>query len=175
LWDDAENTEQHPPLIDYVFDNIEKGIPVKELTNGLAPIVLDDNMPEPEPAPVDEDEDDGEDWNFTREELEVATAAVVKQYGQRKGCVSKTKAGIIEELFGEGEQDDVEVSVSSEDAPRPTSSEPAQPVSAPNWDQELTILISNFMQFQKPGFNSDMAHLALGQARLWMLKALAEG
>jgi hypothetical protein len=176
LWDDDEN-DATPPLIQYVFDHINTGVKVKELSNGLAPIVIEDDMPEPEPAPV-EDPDDIDDTRFTRDELEVMTAAAVKRYGERLGCEAKTKSGIIDELFGEIEDAQTEspalLQEDDDDDDMPIVSGDTQHVSAPNWDQELTILINNFMNFQKPGFNSDMAHLALGQARLWMLKALSE-
>ncbi|NDB66117.1 MAG: hypothetical protein EB168_10720 [Euryarchaeota archaeon] len=38
--------------------------------------------------------------------------------------------------------------------------------------QEMITLIGNFYEHYKPGFETDMAHHALGQARLWMLQAL---
>jgi hypothetical protein len=214
LWDDKENSEQHPPLIHYVFDHKNDGVEVKELTGGLAPIVLDDNVPDAEPAPVEEDDDDDEeDMNFTREELEIMTAHAVKRYGQRRGCESKTKAGIIAELFGgekseeytdkpsainyyeEGrkakalgdrpptprnpplpEKDYYPVKEGISEMPNTPRETPQKdtPDNVP-FEMEITTLIGNFFQHSKTGFNSDMAHLVLGQARLWMLKALAEG
>lgn len=168
LWDDDEN-DATPPLIQYVFDHIKEGVEVKELSNGLSPIIIEDDMPEPEPAPKEEPEED--DTRFTRDELEIMTAAAVKRYGERLGCEAKTKSGIIDELFGANEE--VQTPAPVEDD-TPIVAGDSQYVSAPNWDQEIINLINNFMQFQKPGFNSDMAHLALGQARLWMLKTLSE-
>lgn len=210
LWDDKENSEQHPPLIHYVFDHKNDGVEVKELTGGLAPIVLDDNVPDAEPAPV-EDDDDDDDTHFTREELEIMTAHAVKRYGQRRGCESKTKAGIIEELFGKAQEPaeytDKQTAVNYYEEgrkPKALGDRPPTPRNPPlpekdyypvkggvsempntprkasqkdtvSFEAEITTLIGNFFQHSKPGFDTDMAHLVLGQARLWMLKALAEG
>lgn len=173
LWDDGEN-DATPPLIQYVFDHINSGVQVKELSNGLAPIIIEDDMPEPEPAPTEEVEED--DTRFTRDELEVMTAGAVKRYGERMGCTAKTKSGIIEELFESDEiSEEPFFTMPKEDEDdTPIVAGDTQSVSAPNWDQEIIALIGNFMEYHKPGFESDMAHLALGQARLWMLKALSE-
>lgn len=175
LWDDAEN-DATPSLIQYVMDHISEGVMVKELSNGLAPIVIDYEMPEPEPAPVEEDEDD-DDTSFTRDELEIMTAAAVKRYGERRGCKAKTKAGIIEELFDESEWepyvDKAPVQETSVEEPAVESPAPQASRSNPSFDQELIALIGNFYEHYKPGFEYDMASLLLGQARLWMLKALS--
>jgi hypothetical protein len=173
LWDDDEN-DATPPLIQYVFDHIKEGVEVKELSNGLSPIIIEDDMPEPEPAPKEEPEED--DTRFTRDELEIMTAAAVKRYGERLGCEAKTKSGIIDELFGASEEvqtpapveDDTPIVAGEIDPPV------VQVVNPIEWERQLINLIHDFQQHQKPGFNSDMAHLALGQARLWMLKTLSE-
>jgi hypothetical protein len=155
MWDDAENEEGG--LIDRIFDSCPDA-EVLELTNGLAPIVLEtEDAPAPDSA---EEEDD--DMSFSKEQLSGMAEAAVIRYGKRRGCGGSTKSEIIEELFGvePTEKDDAPVVAGDTQ-------------SAPNWDQELINLINNFMQFHEPGFESDMAHLALGQARLWMLKSLA--
>jgi hypothetical protein len=63
LWDDDEN-DATPSLIQYVMDHLKEGVQVKELSNGLAPIVIDYEMPEPEPAPAESDEEE-DDTRFT--------------------------------------------------------------------------------------------------------------
>jgi hypothetical protein len=174
LWNDDK-----PEEIEEVYDHSEDHN-IMELSNGLCPIVLDDSVPQPTPAPKEVPTKSKAPELLSIDELEVMTAAAVKQYGQDMGCEARTKAGIIEEIAAR-----METEVPS--IPEPVADEPAPVVtvdgvsfpttktdrkSAPNWDQELTILINNFMQFQKPGFEADMAHLCLGQARLWMMKAL---
>jgi hypothetical protein len=174
LWDDDEN-DATPSLIQYVMDHINEGVQVKELSNGLAPIIIDYEMPEPEPAPSDDDEEE-DDTRFTRDELEVMTAAAVKRYGDRLGLEAKTKSGIIEELFG---------APADEPADEPAEVlEPEMPVVAgdietystsPSFEEEFKALLDNFTDHgPRAGFEYDMAHLALGQARLWMLKALSD-
>ena len=91
LWDDDED------YINYVFDTRPEA-EVLELSNGLAPIIGIVEEPSNEPEVVEE-EDDEQVTPMTRDELESATAFVVKRYGQRMGCKSNTKSGIIEELF----------------------------------------------------------------------------
>jgi hypothetical protein len=95
------------------------------------------------------------------------TAFAVKQYGSRRGCKGTTKAAIIEELF--------------DDAPPALAAEIAVPETPKSeikndhelFEFEMVTLIGNFYSHYKPGFDADMAHLALKQARLWMLKTLA--
>jgi hypothetical protein len=167
MWEDSENEEGG--LIDRIFDSCPN-VEVLELTNGLAPIVIESEVGEPEPEPVTTDDDD--DMDFTQEQLSSMAPAAVVRYGQRKGCTATTKAGVIEELFGSKEVTEEPAPVVVVDGTSFPSKMPEH-TSNPNWDQELTILINNFMQFHEPGFEADMAHLTLGQARLWMLKSLA--
>jgi len=157
LWDDGENEEGG--LIDRIFDSCPD-VEVLELTNGLAPIVLE-TTDAPAPSPVPEEDDD---MSFSKDQLSGMAEAAVVRYGKRRGCEGSTKSEIIEELFG------VEAPTEED---TPVVADDSKSVSAPNWDQEIINLINNFMQFHEPGFESDMAHLALGQARLWMLKSLA--
>jgi hypothetical protein len=94
LWDD----EEAPELLKFIWDNIPDQ-PVLDLSNGLTPITSVAEEPALAP-PVEEEEDD---TVFTRDELLNAQAIVVKRYGERLGCVAKTKSGIIEELFPEAD------------------------------------------------------------------------
>lgn len=92
LWDDDIENAIH-----YVFDHVPTAT-VLELSNGLCPI--SGVVEEPSDEVVeDEEEDDTPPTPMTREELETATAFVVKRYGERMGCEAKTKAAIIDELF----------------------------------------------------------------------------
>jgi len=154
LWNDAEQ-EANPSLIQYVFDHINDGVRIKELSNGLAPIVIEDDIPEPEPAPS-ENVEEVDDTRFTRDELEIMTAAAVKRYGDRLGLESKTKSGIIEELFPE--------------APQEQAVEPQQETES----YPITSVLHDFIEHAKPGTNASVASALLDQARLFMLKALAE-
>jgi hypothetical protein len=180
LWDD-EDAEQ------IIYDTFDAGIKrVLELSNGLAPIDLEEVDDEaPAPAPVEEEEDDDDDddeedddTRFTKQQLEDMAVPAVKRYGERMGCKAKTKSGIIEELFGAEEpeeapapaEDDIEDDIKDLPAP-PTGTRSGDN----SFEHELITLIGNFYEHYKPGFESDMAHLALGQARLWMLKMLADG
>jgi hypothetical protein len=96
LWDEEKDDAQIMP----VFDTIEQGVLVLELTNGLAPISMDMEIPEPVEREVEKDEaEPQDDTQFTKEELEVMTAFAVKRYGERLGTKATTKGGIIEELF----------------------------------------------------------------------------
>ncbi|NDB65542.1 MAG: hypothetical protein EB168_07740 [Euryarchaeota archaeon] len=46
---------------------------------------------------------------------------------------------------------------------------------SPSFEEEFKALLDNFTDHgPRAGFEYDMAHLALGQARLWMLKALSD-
>lgn len=158
LWDDGELE-----LAERIFDSTE--CKILELSNGLVPIVLEE-APAPELVEDvhDDDDDDDDDMRFTMEQLESMTVPLVKRYGERMGCTAKTKAGIISELFPPTE-------VPSQESPAPVEvSEDRNNIS---FEQEMVTLIHNFYEHYKPGFETDMAHLALGQARLWMLKVLS--
>jgi len=119
LWDDEEATT----LIDTVFDTIDKGTLVLELTNGLTPIVAVDEEPTlDEQAPkgrYDDDEEpdddvaareqaDSQEKKFTKAELEAMPAVFVKRYGAEHGAKAKTAKGIIEELFPDPSDDEPE-------------------------------------------------------------------
>lgn len=167
MWDDNEFD-----LVERVFDSGED-VRVRELSNGLSPIVVE-YQPDAEPAPVEEveEDDDEDDSRFTREQLEDMAVPAVKRYGEKLGCSAKTKSGIIEELFGaESPADDPVVETPSVEK----MVEEAHKVAAESelaFAQEMITLIGNFYEHYTPGFETDMAHLALGQARLWMLRSL---
>lgn len=109
LWDDDEN----PDLIEVVWGVVhEEGINILELTNGLAPITLEEEDEEVTEAKSryddddDEEEEDEDDTRFTKDELEVMAAAAVKRYGARIGAEATTKKGIIEELFPDDDEEE---------------------------------------------------------------------
>lgn len=130
LWDTNYDDDQ----IDGVFDNINEGVLVLELTNGLDPIkeVGPDEIPtpvdpdlkdvDPDEQPPDEKEDDA---RFTKAELEVMAAAAVKRYGKRVGAKATTAKGIIAELFPSPSDDDDEVE--KDDGPLPDVTYPEAP------------------------------------------------
>jgi hypothetical protein len=170
LWNDEEED-----LINFVFDT-EPDAKVLELSNGLAPISVSENIPEVEmPTPVIEEEED--DYSYTREELETATAYVVKRYGERMGCEAKTKAGIIAELFPE---DDAPV---TEEAPAilPVAEEPAPPKeSSAELDSViesgllagLDSVIASFFDHAPETPDTAMARLKLHEARIWVTRVI---
>ena len=163
LWNDADEE-----LLGTIFDSNEN-VRVRELSNGLAPIVVEYHPDTPEPAALTEEEHTEEDDNsrFTREQLEGMAVPAVKRYGEKLGLTSKTKSGIIEELFG------------AEEAPAETPStlpkdDPTPPPPAPN-DSDFVRLYHDFTEYADncKDFESSMAKASLEQARLWMLRALS--
>jgi hypothetical protein len=103
LWDDAN--EQYSHSIATVC--IEAGLPTLELTNGLVPLIFDDEpevqeeqIEETPKTPVDDEQE------FSREELESMPAAVVKKLAKDKGFDAKTKDDAIQALFPEEVQED---------------------------------------------------------------------
>jgi hypothetical protein len=102
LWNDDD-----PHAIWPVVDLAPKGILIKDLSNGLIPIEVEEppawaaNGGTP-PVELDLELEkllDGEESRFTKDELEVMTAAAVKRYGARLGLNATTKSGIIDELY----------------------------------------------------------------------------
>lgn len=105
LWDE-EDEEQSVHLAGSAID---AGLPTLELTNGLVPIVFNE---QDGPTEIVEEDNDfvvetGGDAdaevldNFTREELEIMPAAVVKRVATNKGFAPKTKEEAIDNLTGE--------------------------------------------------------------------------
>lgn len=170
MWDDNESD-----TIEQVFDS-GKEVRVRELSNGLSPLVVEYH-PVVDTTNEEEEEEEVEDaTRFTRDQLEDMAVPAVKRYGERLGLTSKTKAGIIDELFGS--EDSIEDEPATDMVLRDEDTSPNREykpthTSSPTWDSELTNLIGDFFNHYKPGFESDMAHLALGQARLWMLRSLS--
>lgn len=178
LWDDDEN-DATPSLIQYVMDHKKTDANVLELSNGLAPITIDYEIPEAEPAHVEPEDDEDDDTRFTRDELEEMTAAGVKRYGARLGCEARTKVGIIEELFGpeqpEESTDHRESDESEEPSEEPVPQEaPVAVVRPHDVLSDLGNIVANFQDHAKPSFSTSMAMSCLEQARLWMLKSLSE-
>lgn len=94
-----------------VHDMKDPGSVMLNLTNGLAPIVIEDEDPEVTEAASryedDEEEDEDEDdTRFTKDELEVMAASAVKRYGERIGAKGTTKKAIIAELFPDDEEEE---------------------------------------------------------------------
>jgi len=176
LWDEDENEKATPGLIYYVADNIREDVVIRELSNGLAPIVIATEIPDAEPAVAEveeKEEEDEDDTRFTREELDIMTVAAVKRYGQRVGCQAKTKSGIIEELFG---SEPSEPSEPDDDTPTVAGSvEPTYPEwqSSTNDGEEMVILIRNFFSQSKDNADYHMAKALLEVTRVAMLKALS--
>lgn len=98
LWDENED------FIERIFKQLPD-VTVRELSNGLTPIIveLDETAPPSPPQEVQETQEAQEEPDdgpkFSREELEIMAATAVKRYGERLGCLATTKTGIIEELF----------------------------------------------------------------------------
>ena len=137
LWDADADDDQ----VEVVFDIIDAGTLVLELTNGLAPISIDMDIPEPEEPVLEKDPEEeavSEDTLFTKDELAIMTPFAVKRYGERQGCKATTKGGIIKELFPEGQDgdeggDEVEQAVAA-----------AAPSPATDDGLELSEVVANF-------------------------------
>lgn len=95
-----------------VHDMKDPGTVMLSLTNGLAPIVIEDEDPEVAEAASryeddeDEEDEDEDDTRFTKDELEVMAASAVKRYGDRIGAKATTKKGIIAELFPDDDEEE---------------------------------------------------------------------
>ena len=163
MWNDDEYD-----LIEQVFDEVPH-VEMFELSNGLSPIVLSDEVaPQPVVEEVEEEKED--DSRFTREQLESMAVPAVKRYGEKLGCESKTKSGIIAELFP-GE----------DTAPEPEQAEPEQypaPNSASepeyvNELREITNALNDFYSQSPKGFSAEIAYAKIKEARAWVLRALS--
>lgn len=105
MWDDkGEDTS-----FSVASQAIDAGLPTLELTNGLVPIVFDDQEQSAESvADVDdimvegESDEDAPTWD--RGTLENMPAAVVKRMAQSAGAPVKTKEEAIKAILGEGEE-----------------------------------------------------------------------
>ena len=160
LWDEQEAYD----LLDYVWDNVPDAT-ILELSNGLAPII--GTAEEPTPLVNVQEEEEDIPATFTREELEIATAHVVKRYGERLGCTAKTKSGIIAELFPE---------VPAHTAPAPVEETPEIAIAPePSETANVDTDILTAFYFQRPqGWIADMASVKIAEAILWAERALSE-
>jgi hypothetical protein len=146
LWSDEESDDQVEPI----FETIERGTLVLELTNGLAPISIDMDIPEPvEREAIKDDDEADDDSSFSKDELETMTAFAVKRYGERLGLKATTKSGIIAELFpvSPSGEDDEEGEV------EPTK-DPVDAVAAPSplikeGDPELVKMLDDEEEFRQ--------------------------
>ena len=108
LWDE----EDEELSVDVAGLAIDNNLPTLELTNGLVPIVFNEQEGPTEIVEEDndflvEDAPTNEIENFTREELEIMPAAVVKRVAANKGFDPKTKDEAIDNLTGAATMDDV--------------------------------------------------------------------
>lgn len=146
LWDDEDEDSQ----IDFVFDNIGKDTLVLELTNGCAPIVINDDIPEPTDPELTKDVEEAlDDTKFSKEELDTMTAAAVKRYGERVGTKAVTKKGIIEELFPDAETEEVDDTTPQEevvDAPVKTGTGSISSVDLSEVPGLLRIISGNLLR-----------------------------
>jgi hypothetical protein len=96
MWD----TDNEEESIKISSMSIDMKLPTLELTNGLVPIIVDEQTPETkvvEPV-ADEDLPDIGEASYDRETLEVMPAALVKRMAKDKGLNTKTKEEAIEAL-----------------------------------------------------------------------------
>lgn len=101
LWDDSESLEKG------IMYAASSGKKILELSNGLAPIEVEDDTAAPVVAQqpeleVQNDEQEEEAQVFSRAEMEAMPAAAVKRYATNSGVdiKGKTKAEIIDEVMG---------------------------------------------------------------------------
>jgi hypothetical protein len=98
LWDDKLN-EASQALAERCID---AGLPTLELTNGLVPIVFDEEPAEIKEKVIEEDDPtDDVPEKFDRSTLENMPAAVVKRMAKDKGTTTKTKDEAIKVVLGE--------------------------------------------------------------------------
>lgn len=104
MWD-TDNEEESVRISSM---SIDMELPTLELTNGLVPIIVDedpreDSKDSPKKAPITDDElpEIGE-TSYDRETLEIMPAALVKRMAKDKGINTKTKEEAIEALSTKG-------------------------------------------------------------------------
>lgn len=99
LWDQEKETYS----VSIASQAIDLRLPTLELTNGLVPIVLDDDTDTTESELVVEDEmpDIGE-TKYERETLEMMPAALVKRMAKDKGFEPKSKEEAVNMLTSDG-------------------------------------------------------------------------
>ena len=100
LWDETDEATS----LEVSSLAIDSGLPTLELTNGLVPIVFNDQEQDEESVASSDDllveVDSDEVLEFDRETLENMPASVVKRLAKEKGRESKTKGEAIDNLVG---------------------------------------------------------------------------
>lgn len=94
LWDQDKETYS----VSIASKAIDLRLPTLELTNGLVPIVLDDDSSEPEKA--EEELPDIGEANYERETLEMMPTSLVKRMAKDKGFDPKSKEDAVNMLSG---------------------------------------------------------------------------
>lgn len=87
LWDQDKETYS----VSIASKAIDLRLPTLELTNGLVPIILDDDSAEPQQETKEEDMPDLGDTSYERETLEMMPTALVKRMAKDKGFDPKSK------------------------------------------------------------------------------------
>lgn len=159
MWNDDEYN-----IIEQVFDEVPH-VEMLELSNGLSPIVLSDEVTPQPVVEVVEEEEEEDDSRFTREQLESMAVPAVKRYGEKLGCEAKTKSGIIAELFP-GEDTVPE----PEQFPAPNAAGEPEYV---NELREITNALNDFYSQSPKGFSAEIAYAKIKEARAWVLRALS--
>jgi hypothetical protein len=106
LWDDKNEDASFV----VATQAIEAGLPTLELTNGLVPIVFDDQEQSSESVADEADimvegDSDESTTPWDRDTLENMPAAVLKRMAQSAGATTKTKEEAIKAILGEDEED----------------------------------------------------------------------
>lgn len=162
MWNDDEYN-----IIEQVFDEVP-GVEMLELSNGLSPIVISDEVvPQPVVETVVEEEEEEDDSRFTKEQLESMAVPAVKRYGEKMGCESKTKSGIISELFPD---------VDNVHQPEPEHFPAPNSAGEPDYVKELreiTNALNDFYSQSPKGFSAEIAYAKIKEARAWVLRALS--
>jgi hypothetical protein len=119
LWD----TEREEISLSIATQSIDKGLPTMDLTNGLVPIIFEDEPAENSAPVVTEEleEDPTQDvptTSFTKDELETMPASSVKRMARDLGFEAKTKGEAIDYLSGTSAEHMV-VSTYSDQVPKP--------------------------------------------------------
>lgn len=98
LWDQDKETYS----VSIASKAIDLRLPTLELTNGLVPIILDDDSSVEETK--EEELPDIGDTNYERETLEMMPTALVKRMAKDKGFDPKSKEDAVNMLSGQQEQ-----------------------------------------------------------------------
>lgn len=101
LWDQ----EKEGYSVKIASQAIDLRLPTLELTNGLVPIVLDEDVETPQEQEEEKSDDlpDIGDANYARETLEMMPTALVKRMAKDKGFDPKSKEDAVNMLSGDSE------------------------------------------------------------------------